>query len=331
MSAQSEPFNHFQTVSTMTPEASNYPEYECCRLCPRQCGVNRNAGKRGHCGASATLRIAAFLPHFGEEPSLVGTRGSGTVFFGGCSCGCFFCQNHQISQEDVGKFYTQEEFTDALRALVNQGVQNLNFVTPGHYWPNIRQACLQLRSEGITLPFLWNSSGYEDASLIPAVARVMDVFLPDFKFSDPELAERCMGDARYPELALNAIAEMVDRHGFLRPWDTSGEITASTGTLVRHLVLPGQFQNSIRALDLLYEHFGPLLPISLMSQFMPMPACRERHFLDSKTEESLYQQVCQHAIELGFQRIYAQEGLGDDRFAPDFTKPEPFGTANRGK
>ncbi len=309
-------------------EPMSMPEYAVCRLCPRECGARRLEGERGRCGEGATIRIAAALPHFGEEPSLVGTNGSGTVFFSGCSCGCFFCQNHQISQESLGREYGLDEFTELLRGLLRRGVHNLNFVTPDHFWPSIRVACRRLRDEGVGVPFLWNSSGYERAEVVSEASGLIEVFLPDFKFAEPELAERCMGDRRYPDIARRCLEAMVNRRGFLRPWDTTGAIVASCGTLVRHLVLPGQVRNSLDVLLTLYRDYGPNLPISIMSQFMPMPACRERHFLDSKLTAEEYREVCDCAVGLGFTRVYTQEGLGDDRFAPDFSRPLPFGTVN---
>lgn len=305
--------------------------YDNCCLCPRECGVNRNNGETGFCGESAELRIAAMLAHFGEEPCITGKNGSGTVFFSGCGCGCFFCQNFQISHQHIGKIYSPGDFLNALRGLVAQGVHNLNFVTPDHYWPHIKAACLALRDDGVDIPFLWNSSGYANASLVPEQCRVIDVFLPDFKFALPELAEKCMGDSRYPEIALKALSEMVDRKGFLRPWDTSGEMTATQGVLVRHLVLPGQLDNSIRALELLNEHFGPNLPISIMSQFQPMPECERLGLFNSKIAVDDYDKVCEYADSLGFTRIFIQEGLGDDSFAPDFTSDRPFGDKNSPK
>ena len=306
-------------------------QYDNCRLCPRECGVNRTAGKTGFCGESAELRIAAMLAHFGEEPCITGRKGSGTIFFSGCGCGCFFCQNFQISHQHIGKVYSEEEFLDGLRGLVAQGVHNLNFVTPDHYWPHIRTACIALRAEDVYIPFLWNSSGYANTELIPEQCRLFDVFLPDFKFALSTLAEKCMGDSNYPDIALRALSEMVDRKGFLRPWDVSGEMTASQGVLVRHLVLPGQLENSIKTLDILNTHFGPNLPLSIMSQFQPMPECERLGLFNTKIAVEDYKAVCDYAVSLGFTRLFAQEGLGDDSFAPDFTSTNPFGKNNAPK
>ncbi len=301
-----------------------FQEYDECHLCPRDCGAHRNAGEKGFCGCTSELHIGAMLPHFGEEPCLSGTKGSGTIFFAGCSCGCFFCQNHQISQEGIGKAYSFDEFLDGLRSLIAAGVHNLNFVTPEHYMPTVLAACRTLRDEGCDLPFLWNSSGYAKPDAICRAAEIIDVFMPDFKYADGQLASICIGDADYSRYALAAIETMVDKAGFLRPWDTSGEITASRGTIVRHLVLPGYVDNSIAVLDTLYNEFGPLLPISIMSQFMPMPECQRRNMLTTQLSSQEYAQVCDHAQELGFTRIFVQQENGDNAFAPDFRKAQPF-------
>ena len=304
--------------------------YEACRLCPRGCGARRLDGEAGFCGETAELRIAAMLPHFGEEPCISGTRGSGAVFFSGCSCGCFFCQNHQISHGHEGRAYGPAEFTEALAELAGKGVHNLNFVTPDHFWPHVKAACRQLRERGLELPFLWNCSGYSSPEFLEEQLECIDIFLPDFKYARPGLADTCMGDSKYPDIALAAIARMVDATGFLRPWGEDRELTSTRGTLVRHLVLPGELDNSIRALDILYDNFGPLLPLSIMSQFQPMPECFRRGLFTEKISAETYDKVLEHAESLGFQRVFSQYGMGDDGFAPDFSSDNPFGSGNTG-
>ncbi|NCC52278.1 MAG: radical SAM protein, partial [Spartobacteria bacterium] len=191
----------------------NDQPYGDCRLCPRNCGVDRTRGATGFCGETATLRIASIGPHFGEEPSFSGTRGSGTVFFTGCSTRCFFCQNYQISQQGMGKPYTMEAFIEACRNMVAQGVHNINFVTPDHFWPHIEALCAALRDEGVTVPFLLNGSGYHRPDRIDAYAALVDIFMPDFKFADRALAATCMQDENYPAIALESLRRMVDLKG----------------------------------------------------------------------------------------------------------------------
>ncbi len=310
--------------------ALNTVPYQNCRLCPRDCRVDRLAGRRGVCGESAVCRIASATAHFGEEPSFSGTRGSGTIFFTGCSSRCFFCQNYQISTGGQGRDLTPEQLLETAGSLVARGVHNLNFVSPDHFWPHVEWLCRSLRETGVNLPFLFNASGYQDPARVADFASLIDIFLPDFKFADPHLAEVCMKDRRYPVIALQAIREMVARKGFLTPWDPEGRETARQGVLVRHLVLPGCVENSLEVVRLMFEEFGPGLPISIMSQFKPMPGCRKKGMLERAVNDEEYEQVTDRVAELGFEKAYIQPGAGDDDFLPDFNEEEPFeGNRNR--
>lgn len=304
--------------------------YAPCRLCPRDCGVDRAAGVRGFCGETAECRVASHGPHFGEEPSFSGTRGSGTIFFSGCSSRCFFCQNYQISNENAGRVVSPDELLAIGRELARSGAHNLNFVTPDHFWPHVARLCEALRREGVALPFLFNSSGYQRGDMIPRYAEWMDIFMPDFKFADGALAELCMGDARYPEIALRAISAMVESKGFLDPWDPTGARPAQRGVLVRHLILPDHVENTLAALRLLRREFGRLLPLSVMSQFHPVPACRERGELTRRIAAAEHERVREAVLELGFEHVYMQEHGDAVEFLPDFNKSEPFeGNARR--
>lgn len=299
--------------------------YDACRLCPRDCGAARSAGRTGVCGQTAELRIAAAGPHFGEEPCFTGTRGSGAIFFAGCSCHCFFCQNWQISSGRLpGRPLDAEAFHGLALDLLAKGVHNLNFVTPGHYWPHIEVLCRRLRAEGVDTPFLWNSSGYESADLVTRQAALADIFVPDFKFADSDLARRVMGDDCYPSLALGALRAMVEAKGFLAPFDSTGAQTARTGVLVRHLLLPGHVENTKRVLRLLRDEFGRYLPLSLMSQYLPVPATSGRPPFDRAPTSAEYSEAVDCAIDLGFRNLFIQP-LSDTRdFLPDFTRDCPF-------
>ncbi len=298
--------------------------YRNCQLCPRECGVDRTAGELGACGESAACRVASASPHRGEEPCFSGRRGSGTLFFSGCSCGCFFCQNVQISHGHAGRTVDSEGLYRLGCDLAARGVHNLNFVTPDHFWPHIRRLCLRLREEGIAIPFLYNTSGYVKASLVPELAEVMDIFMPDFKFAVPALARQCIGDAEYPSIALSALREMVREVGFLRPWDETGGTTARRGVLVRHLVLPGQTGNSLAVLRLLFREFGAGLPLSVMSQYRPTALCRDRGLLTRPLRSNEYRPVLDLVEELGFEHAFIQPDFGDPDFLPDFAREEPF-------
>lgn len=307
------------------PSPSPLRAYDACRLCPRDCGAARSAGRPGACGETAELRIASAGPHFGEEPCFTGTRGSGAIFFAGCSCHCFFCQNWQISAgRAAGRPYGAEAFHALAADLVARGVHNLNFVTPGHWWPHIEILCRCLRAEGVGIPFLWNSSGYETATLVARQAELMDIFLPDFKFADPDLARAVMGDGRYPALALGALRAMVAAKGFLDPFDPSGAATARTGVLVRHLLLPGHVENTKSVLRLLRSEFGRYLPLSLMSQYLPVPATASRPPFDRPPAPAEYREAVDCALELGFENLFIQPLADTSDFLPDFTRDCPF-------
>ena len=216
------------------------------------------------------------------------------------------------------------------KELIAKGVHNLNFVTPEHWWPHIQQLCEAIRQDYPELPFVWNSSGYSRVEMLREQTKIIDIFLPDFKFSDPNLSQRCIHTTDYPSVARDAIRYLVDAVGFLRPFDETGEITASRGVMVRHLVLPGFVENSLQILEWLYDDFGPKLPISIMSQFTPVPACAEQDFLNRRLTKDEYQQVCDKVDELGFTRVFLQPDFGDDAFMPDFNDQQPFeGNKNR--
>ena len=303
----------------------DFPAYTPCRLCPRQCATDRLGGAPGVCGETAELRIASWGPHLGEEPCFTGTRGSGTIFFTGCSCHCLFCQNWQISNgHGAGRVVSAEEFHRIALGLVECGVHNLNFVTPDHFWPHIAALCRRLRDDGVLIPFLFNSSGYQLPVMVAEYAALMDIFMPDFKFAAPALARQVLRDERYPEIALEALRIMVAEKGFLEPLDPSGQHPAQRGVLVRHLVLPGHVDNTLRVLDLLREEFGRWLPISLMSQYKPTPATRSQAPFDRHLTHEEYQTVLAHAAELGFENLLVQPLATTDDFLPDFQRPKPF-------
>jgi putative pyruvate formate lyase activating enzyme len=264
-------------------------------------------------------------PHLGEEPCFSGTRGSGTFFFSGCACHCFFCQNWQISNaHGKGQAVSPDEFHRLALGLIERGVHNLNFVTPDHFWPHIEALCARLRDEGVQIPFLFNSSGYQLPAMISRYAAQMDIFLPDFKFADPVLARLVMRDERYPEIALEALRLMVAEKGFLEPFDPTGTELAKRGVLVRHLVLPGHVENTLRVLDLLREEFGRWLPLSLMSQYKPTPAAQTRPPFDRHLAPDEYQTALDHAQQLGFENLLVQPLAATDDFLPDFEQDKPF-------
>ena len=302
--------------------------FRCCRLCPRQCGVNRLHGEIGFCGETAQLRVAWIEPHFGEEPPISGTHGSGTVFFSGCTLQCDFCQNYQLSHLHLGNLTTVADVVQRLETLsVTQGIHNVNFVTPDHFFPYTIEIMSALRKNNIRIPSVYNMSGYERIDSLRGIADCADIYLPDFKYADRQLGERLAHCRNYPVAALDAIAEMVRQKGFLDVFLAGDpDQIARQGVLVRHLILPGQVQNSIDALSMLFLEFGKDLPLSVMSQYHPVDPCRIPGFERRITEDE-FQQVYEHALSLGFHHLFVQypeRQNAPPEFLPDFSQERPF-------
>jgi len=317
------------------------PLYENCQLCPRHCGVNRrvrNGGKgRGFCGERDVVRVAYIGPHFGEEPPITGENGSGTVFFSGCSLRCAFCQNHQISHDNLGRSIDTQSLCSSLEEMIQlQNVHNINFVTPDHFFPHVFQIVTSIRKLGYDIPIVYNLSGYQSEAQIEMAENYVDIYLPDFKYSEPFLATRLSRCKGYPSVALEAISEMVRQKGFLDSCEIGTPI-ATKGVLVRHLILPGEVENSMNVLTSLFVEFGPDLPLSLMSQYHPVGKNLEgplRRFLRREEFDLVYS----HARELGFCNLFVQfpeTRISDPMpqnppFLPDFRKTQPFGSAGMG-
>ena len=308
--------------------------YQLCGLCPRACGVDRTQGVPGKgpgfCGETNRLRVAYVGPHFGEEPPITGTRGSGTVFFSGCSLKCKFCQNHQISRGGVGEEMEVHGLLARIREMIHeQGIHNLNFVTPDHFLPHAVWVACRLKKEYPEFPVLYNFSGYQSLEILKELEPYADIYLPDFKYSDRSLAGRLSACADYPGKALDAISEMVNQKGFLN-CPGSEDALATKGVMVRHLILPGAVENSIDALTMLFIEFGPRLPISLMSQYFPVTPQNEPEMNRPITERE-FEKVYGHAKQLGFELMFVQfpefsrrRSRKSPSFVPDFMKNQPF-------
>ena len=300
-----------------------------CRLCPRQCGSNRLHGEVGFCGETAQLRIASIGVHFGEEPPISGECGSGTVFFSGCTLQCDFCQNYQISQQHLGN---DMHIANVVGKLANiwatRHIHNVNFVTPDHFFPYTIEIVTALRNRDIFLPIIYNMSGYEQRRSLQDLENYADIYLPDFKYADVALGKRLSHCRDYPAIALDAISEMMRQKGVLDVFSAENDTNiARRGVLVRHLILPGQLQNSLDALSSLFIEFGRELPLSLMSQYHPVQLCGLPDLQRCITVEEFHQ-VYDHALALGFQHLFVQYPEDRERqaleFLPDFSKEQPF-------
>ncbi len=313
-----------------------YSLYRNCRLCPRACGVDRTAGggssKNGFCNQTDQLRISYVGPHFGEEPPISGEKGSGTIFFSGCSLQCSFCQNYQISRDGIGRNITVLDLLKEVRRLCSEHrVHNINMVTPDHFFPHIFDLVSRMQEEAMDVPVLYNLSGYQSLDLLKMLAPFADIYLPDFKYADARLGQRFSKVNDYPEKALDAIVEMVRQKGFLRSAKGRND-PAGSGVLVRHLILPGNVENSLNALTTLFLEFGRDLPVSIMSQYYPVQGSKDPD-LNRRLFKEEFDRVYAHAVQLGFRQLYVQfpqkarqEKAKNEAppFLPDFRKATPF-------
>jgi putative pyruvate formate lyase activating enzyme len=270
-----------------------------CELCPRKCKVDRSAGEIGFCGVPERPVIARAAPHFGEEPCISGTRGSGAIFFAGCNLRCVFCQNYDLSRAAVGKEVTVSRLREIILRLQDEGVHNINFVTATHYSDVILQA---LEGLSLRVPVVWNSSGYESLETLKRLEGAVQIYLPDMKYMDHSLAARYSGASDYPEIAAAAIKEMFRQTGSFH-LDEDGML--QRGVLIRHLVLPEQAENSRNVIDWVSDSFstGEVL-FSLMSQYTPMGQlenCPElRYTVSPSLNDELYHYLMNSGIENGF-------------------------------
>ena len=287
-----------------------------CSLCPRQCHVNRISGKKGYCGMGSSIRAARAALHMWEEPCISGEKGSGAVFFSGCGLRCCFCQNRDIAIGDRGKEVSVERLADIFLELEQKGAANLNLVTGAHYVPQIIHALELARKKGCKLPVVYNSSGYEKVETLKLLEGYVDVYLPDMKYMDAKLAADFSHAPDYPEVAENAIREMVRQTGAC-VFGAEGYIRK--GTIVRHLILPGHTKNSIAVLQYLHETYGDNIMISMMNQFTPVWKQEKFTELNRKVTKREYEKVLNIALELGIENGYFQEGeTAKESFIPAF-------------
>lgn len=287
-----------------------------CHLCPRNCGVDRLAGQKGFCGVDAGIMVARAALHMWEEPCISGKEGSGAVFFSGCSLGCVFCQNRTISKGQSGKVITVEHLTELFLDLQAQKANNINLVTAGHFLPQVREALILAKEQGLTIPVVYNSSGYEKAEMLRYLEGLVDIYLPDLKYLEADLAGKYSHAKDYPEVAMKALEEMV-RQVRMPEFDERGMM--KKGVIVRHLLLPGHVRNSKKVLEYLYGTYGDQIYISLMNQYTPMPAMKDDPQLSRKVTDREYDRLLDHAISFGVTNCFIQEGeTAKESFIPEF-------------
>lgn len=317
-----------------------------CALCPRECNANRDDDVTGFCQVLSSVKIARAALHMWEEPCISGpyddnSVGSGAVFFSGCNLRCVFCQNHEISSGTFGEYISTERLSDIFLELQEKGALNINLVTPTHYAIQIKKALEISKNKGLNIPIIYNTSSYEKVETLRELEGLIDVYLPDFKYFDPDLSAKYSKAQDYPQIAMKAISEMVRQHP-VPTFSKKGIITS--GVVVRHMILPGHTKDSMHILDYLYDTYKNNIYVSIMNQYTPLASVPRLPEVslpevslpgESSPQENLpsacfpelcrkitkreYDKVINHAIDLGMKNAFIQEGVTQsESFIPAF-------------
>ena len=287
--------------------------YSQCELCARRCGVDRTDGKVGFCRSADRMRITRAALHFWEEPIISGARGSGTVFFSGCSLGCVYCQNVKISRASVGREVSHDELAAEMLRLEREGAHNINFVTPTHFVPSIKEAIISARALGLKIPIVYNTGSYDTKETLRSLEGLVDIYLPDLKYYRAESAEKLSYAKDYPLVAREAIAEMVRQ----KPTSVIKDGIMQSGVIVRILLLPSHVAEAKLSLKYLYDTYGDNIYISLMNQYTPMQGMKSP--LDRTVTNAEYSELVNYAERIGVVNAFIQEGgTQQESFIPDF-------------
>ncbi|MCR3760827.1 radical SAM protein [Clostridium felsineum] len=287
-----------------------------CKLCPRECGINRLDGKKGFCLSSDKVKIARVSLHSWEEPCISGTKGSGTVFFSNCTLRCVFCQNHKISSEGVGKEVSIERLSEIFLEQQARGANNINLVTPTHYVPQIIEAIKLAKKNGLTLPILYNSNGYVSLETIKLLDGYIDVYLPDLKYFDDKYAVKYSKAPNYFKVATNAIDTMFRQVG--KPiFNEEGLITK--GVIIRHLMLPGLLFDSKKIMDYIYNTFNNSVYVSIMNQYTPTFNAEKYPEINKPLNPKHYDALIDYSLSIGIENGFIQDaGTNSKSFIPEF-------------
>ncbi|MBU5315305.1 radical SAM protein [Clostridium bornimense] len=289
---------------------------ENCKLCPRECGVNRLEGKVGFCKSGSEVKISRAALHKWEEPCISGINGSGTVFFSNCTLGCVFCQNHVISQEGVGKEVSISRLSDIFLELQDKGANNINLVTATQYIPQIISALDLAKEKGLNIPVVYNTSGYEKIETLKLLHGYVDIYLPDFKYFNDKFSLRYSNAKGYSFFATKAIDEMVSQVG--SPIFDENNIM-KRGVIVRHLMLPGLLFDSKKIIDYLYNRYGDKIYISIMNQYIPLNNANKYEEINKYLDKRHYDSLINYAIKLGVENAFVQdEGTNIESYIPEF-------------
>lgn len=289
--------------------------YNSCELCPRKCHINRNINK-GICSNTSTLKVARSALHYFEEPSISGTNGSGTIFFSGCNLKCCYCQNKGISNDNFGINISVERLSELMLELQAKNANNINLVTPTHFVPSIIEAIKLARANGLSIPIVYNTSGYESVATIKLLAGYIDIYLTDFKYFDNKLGEDLSKVKNYFEIASLALEEMYKQVG-KNKFASNGMMTK--GIIVRCLVLPTKGTDTKKIINYLYKKYQDNIYLSIMNQYTPVNHSDTFTFLNDKVSDKEYDDIINYALDLGVKNAYIQEGeTQDESFIPPF-------------
>ena len=300
-------------------------ELRACNICPRKCNADRFSAKKGYCRAGTEFGISSICIHRGEEPVISGSRGICNVFFTNCNLQCVFCQNWQISDNKADHsvdFMSLEDVLTSIIAILGQGVNILGFVSPGHYIPQMKVIIYALEHLGYKPTIVYNSNGYDDAEQLRRLEGMVDVYLPDFKYMDVEIARRYSDARDYPSIALAAHKEMFRQMGSNLIVNDEGY--AMRGMLIRHLVLPGHTENSLKVMETIAEELSPSVHVALMSQYYPSHRADEHPALRNPVDPKEYKKVIRRMSELELNRGYIQDIESSGHYRPDFEEEHPF-------
>jgi len=303
----------------------DFQQLKNCTLCPRECKVNRFESAKGTCATGAAFSIASVCLHSGEEPPVSGSTGICNVFFTGCNLKCVYCQNHEISQSCSrlkGKDYELNELLDLIGHYLTNGTRSLGFVTPSHVLPQVKAIVIGLQARGLYPVTVYNTNGYDKPENLRALDGLIDVYLPDFKYVSPGLAARYSGARDYPEVAIRALKEMYWQKGSVLRIGDDG--VAESGIIIRHLVLPGHADESIKVLETIASELSPGVSISLMSQYNPVWKASRYAELGRQVSREEYSMVARAMEELGFRNGWLQDPDSSFNYRPDFGRDHPF-------
>ncbi len=291
-------YHRLRKEDLVTRAESLHRQLTHCRICPRGCGVDRLAGETGFCGIGASVVVASYGPHFGEERPLVGRRGSGTVFFAGCNLGCVFCQNCEISRHREGRAVDCSQLADIFIEIEKMGCHNLNLVTPTHVVPHILLALIEARDRGLTLPLVWNSGGYDGIDMLTVLDGIVDIYMPDVKMLDPITAERLLNAADYPDVIRTALPEMHRQVGEL----AIEQGVAWRGLLVRHLVMPHDLAETARVARFIAS-ISPSTAVNLMDQYHPSDRAFAIPDISRPLERPAFERARREAVAAGLTNL----------------------------